>query len=468
VTWLASGLALGIAGAAAAEAPPQPKKPATPEPAAKAANDPAGDWRYRAALASPANLTAFPDGKALALRGAYRGAPPTAAVGKWRGDTGAVDLFTFAQGRWSFRKRFEPRPEAKGKGQFGTTVVLAGDTLAIGAPQYEDATIHRDNDPKKIVTGYVDIYLRQDDKNDDAAWKYQQTIVPTSFTLPADARPDNFYWSFGFGSSIAVDGNDLVVGAGRFDDGIGRAFVFRLNLASGHATQIAEFKEAAERADANFGDTVRIDGDTIIVTRPDSPTSSRPGVSKAGKVYVYQRNSGGHWKQQQILQSAKASGTNAASDGFGTAAVLFGNRLVVRSNDSAVPSNDSVQVFVRKGGQQGAGKAEKAGAWSSAPAWSTQALPGDRNSIGVWKNDLVVGEPGAAANGVVKAGQVRVFAAATGNAFVLRATRAEPSPAAGRGFGTGVALVGDHLLVGAPGSFKSDANGATLDFVKAR
>lgn len=200
-------------------------------------------WRYPATLAPPAALPGLPDGNAIAIGESLQYSPPmVAAVGKL-GSPGAVDLFAFDRGTWFFVQRLQPRPGVVGN--FAVSVALSGDTLAIGANH---------DDPQKVNNGYLDIYVRGSD-----GWAHQQTVTVATFT-PINTSSTEF----GFARTVALDGDDLVVGAGRFAGGYGRVFVF--HRTNGVFAQVAELKEAAadQRFDANFGDSVRIVGDTIL------------------------------------------------------------------------------------------------------------------------------------------------------------------------------------------------------------
>jgi len=165
----------------------------------------------------------------------------------------------------------------------------------------------------------------------------------------------------GFGRSIDLTGQDLVVGAGRYAGGFGRAFVFHRDGAGGRFQLTADLQEPndVQRFDAYFGDTVQIDGDTLIVTRPDTSASTGDG-SKSGKVYVYRRvRSGeGTWALEQVLHSPEADGT---WDGFGTAAALAGDLVAVRGRDET-------WIFQRKG----------APASSEAPLANSEGATGEQ------------------------------------------------------------------------------------------
>jgi len=290
---------------------------------------------------------------------------------------------------------------------------LSSSGLAVGAPHDDEAGL--DN-------GYVDLYQR----GPSLGWTYRQTVTPTMVTPPPVHTECS---EFGFGRSVQLAGDDLAVGAGRYAGGYGRVFLFHRN-AAGSFQQVAELKEAddVQRFDANFGATVRLDHDTLLVTRPDTPAATGPGC-KSGKVYVYVHDSAAAcWKQQQILE---APGADGAYDGFGSAVAIAGDRLAVRGTQA-------VWLFQRSVDQ-----------WR--PIWKTTVGPGAISTLALGPTYLAVGDPAAPVGHVGSAGITRLFELPqqrgreqVGAPILLT----EPTPGAGRGFGTVVVLSGSHLLMG--------------------
>jgi hypothetical protein len=268
------------------------------------------------------------------------------------------------------------------------------------------------------------------DQSSSDSWTYRETITPRVIAPPPTSSGST---EFGFGRSLDLSGNDLVVGAGRFAGGFGRVFVFHRRDERSPFAQIAELQEAdgARRFDANFGDTVEVDADTLIVTRPDTPASTGDGP-KAGKVHVYVRSATDTWTLQQILASP---GGDGSWDGFGTAAALSGELIAVRSSHH-------VWAFARTNG-------------SWRPVWRTVVGRGERGSIDLGNAYLAVGDPTTDVEDATGAGAVRVFAR-TGNSFGPPRTRTEPSPGPARGFGARVAIQGSRLLVGIAGTAPID------------
>ncbi len=125
---------------------------------------------------------------------------------------------------------------------------------------------------------------------DDTEAVYPVTIDPT-FTqvkklLAADGAANDI-----FGSSIAMSGNTAVISAVNDNDAQGSAYVFERN--SGGANnwdQVKKLTASDGAAGDNFGRSVAIDGNTVVV-----------GSDRAA--YVYGRNAGGadNWSEVKII-----------------------------------------------------------------------------------------------------------------------------------------------------------------------
>jgi len=332
--------------------------------------------------------------------------------------TGDIDLFAGAEGEADLEpiQRLSPRPEAVGL--FGAAIAFSGTSVAISATH---------EDPFGNAFGYVDLY--EPAAGGSTAWVHRDTVAAPCVSPASNTGSSEL----GFGRSIDFTGQDLVVGAGRYAGGYGRAFVFHRSAADAHFQLTADLQEASDvqRFDAYFGDTVQIDGDTMIVTRPDTSASTGEGP-KAGKVYVYRRLHAGEgtWALEQVLQSPHADGT---WDGFGTAAALAGDLVAVRSRNEA-------WVFQ-----------QTSGSW--APVWRTTVGSGERGSMALGPDFLVIGDPTTAVEENESAGAVRVFErlrTSEGDTarFATVRTWTEPRPGPNHGFGARVAIRGGRLLVG--------------------
>jgi hypothetical protein len=140
-----------------------------------------------------------------------------------------------------------------------------------------------------------------------------------------------------FGDSVALDGHTLVVGASGDDDNgfqSGSVYVFVRSGTTWSLQQKLSPGDGAENAD--FGWSVSLDGDTLVVgALRDNALGDR-----SGSAYVFVR-SGTTWTEQQKLTAADG----AALDHFGVSVSVAGETAVV----GTVADTDSTYIFVRNG-----------------------------------------------------------------------------------------------------------------------
>ena len=363
--------------------------------------------------------------------------------------------------------------------QFGYSVAIAGDTIVVGAPGEDSnaTTVNGDQtNNSAFAAGAAYVFLRS-----AGIWSQQ------AYLKASNAGAFNQ-----FGLSVAIAGDTIVVGAngergistGVNGDqtnnlalDVGAAYVF---VRSGTAwSQQAYMKASNSEANDNFGWSVAIAGDTIVVGayREDSNATGVGGnqadnsAPDAGAAYVFFR-SAGLWSQQAYL---KASNTGA-DDQFGTSVAIAGDTIVV-----GAPGEDSNATGVN--GDQVNNSATGAGAayvfFRSGTTWSQQAYLKASNtgaddvfgtSVAIAGDTIVVGAYGEASNATgVNGDQTSNSAAFAGAAYVffrsaglwsqqayLKASNTE----LGDLFGYSVAIAGDTAVVGA---FREDSNATTVN-----
>ena len=291
-----------------------------------------------------------------------------------------------------------------------------------------------------------------------------------------------------FGRSVAVSGDTVVVGASNESSSTtgvnstpnesasqaGAAYVF---VRSGTTwTQQAYLKASQVTAGDQFGVSVAVSGDTVVVgaNQEDSSTTgvnSTPNESASGSgaAYVFVR-SGTTWTQQAYL---KASQVNA-SDTFGLSVAVSVDTVVVGGNledssttgvnstpDESAADSGAAYVFLRSGTtwtQQAYLKA------SNTPSSSSGEGDGFGNSVAVSVDTVVVGAPreDGSTTGVnstpdesaANAGAAYVFVR-SGGAWTQQ-TYLKASQVTGSDFfGGSVAVSGDTVVVGASGEDSS-------------
>lgn len=167
------------------------------------------------------------------------------------------------------------------------------------------------------------------------------TLAPPQRLVGSDASAGDYE-----GSSVAIDGNTLVVAApfaapmGRTD--AGAAYIFVRNGTSW--TQQTKLVAGDGRNGDNFGTRAAIRGDTVLIGAPGADSFGRSNV---GAVYAFVR-SGTSWSQQAKLVAFDA----ASDDQFGFAVALDGDVAVVgaRSADVGMRKDaGAAYAFARRG-----------------------------------------------------------------------------------------------------------------------
>ncbi len=166
-----------------------------------------------------------------------------------------------------------------------------------------------------------------------AAWSQRQKITSTPRGVGAQ-----------HGNAVAISGNTMVVGA-QFDpttaSQAGAAFVYVLT--GGTWTQQAKLLASDGVTLDKFGSSVAISGDTIVVGafNDDAP------LSNSGSAYVFVRT-GTTWTPQQKITAADGT----ADDQFGISVAVSADEIAVGANHADLPSNSesgAVYVFLRSG-----------------------------------------------------------------------------------------------------------------------
>ncbi len=338
--------------------------------------------------------------------------------------------------------------------------------------------------PARIDADDVGLRLAVDERRA----RYPLTIDPIA--QQAYLKASNTGANDLFGGSVAVSGDTVVVGAWReasnatgvngnqADNSVtsGAAYVF-VKGAGGVWSQQAYLKASNTDADDEFGRSVGVSGDTVVVgaRQEDSNAAGVNGnqadnsAPSSGAAYVFVRDGGGVWSQQAYL---KASNTGAG-DFFGTWVAVSGDTVVVGalfedSNATGINGNQAdnsafvsgaAYVFVKGG----------VGVWSQQAylkASNTDADDRFGARVDVSGDTVVVvatGEDSTATgvngnqadNGVLQSGAAYVYVRDGGGVWTQEAYLKASNTGAFDGFGISVGVSGDTVVVAA---FAEDSN----------
>ncbi|MBK8039496.1 MAG: choice-of-anchor D domain-containing protein [Verrucomicrobiaceae bacterium] len=243
---------------------------------------------------------------------------------------GAAYVFTRSGTTWT-QQAYLKASNTGANDQFGQSVAASGDTVVVGA-----------NGEASNAAGVNG--NQADNSASNAGSVYVFTRSGTAWTQQAYLKASNTGTNDGFGWSVAVSQNTVVVGAYGDDsnatgiNGVGAnnsasnagaAYVFTRTGTTW--TQQAYLKASNTDANDLFGWSVAVSGDTVLVgaSEEDSNATGVNGnqantTNEAGAAYVFTR-SGSTWTQQSYL---KASNTDA-NDRFGTSVAVSGDTMVV-------------------------------------------------------------------------------------------------------------------------------------------
>lgn len=333
---------------------------------------------------------------------------------------------------------------------FGSAVAIDGDTLVVGAPNEDSGSSgvngnQSDNSGNDVGTVYV--FVRS-----GGIWT-QQAYLKAS-------NPDDLDT---FGTSVAISGNTIVVGAqgedsnatgvngNQSDDSVAQAGAAYVFVRSGTTWTQQAYLKPSTTGFNNFGNTVAIDGDTIAIGAEGEDSASTgingsevgTGAPSSGAVYVFTR-SGTTWSQQAYIKSSNSQ----SGDQFGNSVALSHDTLAV-----GAVGEDSAATGI--GGNQGDNSASGSGAvyvfTRSGNTWSQQAYVKASNSaanssfggsLSLDSNTLAVGTDNAST--------AYVFTR-SGGVWTQEALLQGANTENGDQFGISVAVHGDTLAVGASG-----------------
>ena len=288
--------------------------------------------------------------------------------------------FSRGSGGWSYHE-FLAVSNPQVEGRLGSSVAVAGSTVMAGAPSY---TQNNNTDPGEItiaskssLTGsWVTEFTKTGQVGNDlfgssvALDTGIAVIGAPGAQVGSDALAGKAYlytknnnvwgpaataiWSAGtnagagtiFGSSVAVDGNTVVIGSPGEDSSSGAAYVFTKTNNVWSAVRLT----ASDRANADsFGRWVAVDGDFVVV----GAWQDDDGGTDSGSVYVFTKPGGG-WGTWDGLNANQKSGLTAkltafdaaAEDHFGWSAAVDGDNVVVGAYGNDDDGNDSGSVYL--------------------------------------------------------------------------------------------------------------------------
>lgn len=349
-------------------------------------------------------------GTAVAIRGdtAWVGIPLYVNSDIASTQSGRVGIFTLdkSTGAWNRSGSLDVTDQVNGEARFGSTIALRERDAAVGS--YDAVRIYSrtgqkwqvltkiTNDAPNHVLGPVLAYdgstlaVRVTDTASAEALVYvyeigHQGVVRLAAKLTA---PPDDTGPFGFGSSLALSRNTLVVGSPAgysisSPNPPGMTYVYSQKKGTWQLVQSLSSSEAAEGDD--FGAAVAIDGDVLLVGAPyeDVEMVQDGWTSAGGAVYVFRREHGGPWTQtQRVRPTAYQNGVGAFS-GFGWSLAMAGQRVAIGApltTDAFQDDLGQTDVYHWQGETL-----------TFDQKVETQSSPSPGFSLSMWRDRLIIG-----------------------------------------------------------------------------
>jgi hypothetical protein len=196
--------------------------------------------------------------------------------------------------------------------------------------------------------------------NDDAGARYP--VVIDSWVQKAKLRASDSTGLDGFGFSLSVSGNTIMVGA---PDAVlsqeqGAIYVF-VKSASGHITQMA--KLTSSDGAGHLGRSVSFDGDTLVAGAPYTDIGNN---QYQGAAYVFVKPAGG-WKD--MTETAKLTASDGEpGDDLGWSVSVSGDTIVAGAPDPNVTNQYQGAIYVF---------AKPSGGWKSTSKFTAKITTSD-------------------------------------------------------------------------------------------
>lgn len=266
---------------------------------------PGGQWIEQQRIA-PKNASISFLGTSVEIEGdtLVAGAP-------WTGENDDGRVFVYEQGPngvWSKQATLAPHvgPDGWSSVFYGWSVDIDGDLVGVGS--------------RKTVFSRGDAFLYE--RNATDAWRQVAHLAPENLSAPTG----------NFGKSVAVTGSTALV-ADPGSGGTGAVFVYTKadNGTWVHQDRVTSGDEKAE----HFGTSLAVDGDRMVVGDNEGGSDSDRGAA-----YVLEESGPGNWTHK-----ARLTPSDSTIENFGVAVDIEGERVLVGDPDATSTYDGAAYVF---------------------------------------------------------------------------------------------------------------------------
>jgi hypothetical protein len=201
---------------------------------------------------------------------------------------------------------------------FGGSVAINGDTVVAGVPE---STVG--GSPRQ---GRAYVYVRP-----AGGWA-DTSAFDARLTASDGAAHETL------AESLAISGDTVVAGAPGYRSGRGAAYVFEKPGPgwSGPQTEAAKLLASDGGAGDAFGTSVALEGDTLVVGAPEAVVDGKPAQ---GAVYVYVKSASG-WPDTSGYSAKLTASDGRGGDFLGGSVAISGGTIVAGAPNAPVGSNE--------------------------------------------------------------------------------------------------------------------------------
>ena len=251
------------------------------------------------------------------------------------GDSGAAYVFSRSASGWTQTYRLSTAGPVLDDG-FGTSVAFDGETIVVGAPLDQ----RDDGNGTDILLGAAYVFTKPASGWDNPSGTETIDLTETAKLTASDGAGDVTEGDE-FGTFVAVAGDVVVVGAREHDKATGKVYLYSKPQTGWASTNAETAQLTSSDGDEGdyFGETVAIEGDTIVV-------GADGDGSDTGSAYVFVKPVSGWGTGSQTAKLTASDG--AQDDELGGSVALDGEIIVVgaRGDES---DTGSAYVFIKPG-----------------------------------------------------------------------------------------------------------------------
>ena len=244
------------------------------------------------------------------------------------GGEGATYVFTRTGNTWTETQKLTAS-DGQQSDFFGERLAIDGDTIVIGAPSRADNRAGAAYVFTRTGNTWTETQkLTASDGQPGDLWGQMPVIDGDTIVIGGHifTRTGNTWIEtqiLSVGGESAIDGDTIVIGRTRTDDGVGAAYVF---TRTGNTwTETTKLTASDGDTGGSFGEALAIDGDTIVIGARFAGVGSNP---IAGAAYVFNRT-GNTWTETQRLTSPD----HDVFPFFGADVAIDGNTIVVEDSN---------------------------------------------------------------------------------------------------------------------------------------